>query len=501
MSPRRQLWALLALRWALVRSGAVRVGLVAAGLTVPLIGWLILASRTTIEPAALTAALDAAPAAFLGFGALAVIAPLTSSAGSELIPSSQLVAYPVRPATMFLSSLVLAPVNLVWIVQIWVLTAETGYLTVGHPSLALGALTSVAYVLACTCGGQTVAWVTVGLRRSRRGRLSLRLAFGMVVASVIALVRLGYGHGLVDRSFAPAVVHGVRAGGRQDISGWLPVTALLVVAVAAALLVGGRACRWAVRRPEDLSGNRGASPVRRRATVSSPLRALVAVDRASVWRAPALRRGALVLTVLPGIAAAGAGLPWRSLIVLPGLVAAGGGLLFGFNAFCLDASGAVWLASLPHPPHLVARAKALVTAETVALGVVLVALIGSLRAQGQPTVTEAVAIVASGLTCCALVVALCLSASVRRPHRADLDGPRDAVAPPGALMLASARLAGPAAALGMTLEVAASADRWWLPLAVAGPVAAGAAAWIVLSLKRYDDPLRRSRIVQTVSAG
>lgn len=48
----------------------------------------------------------------------------------------------------------------------------------------------------------------------------------------------------------------------------------------------------------------------------------------------------------------------------------------------------------------------------------------------------------SAAACTALVVALCLSAAARRPCRADLNGSRDAVAPPGPLVLASARLAG-----------------------------------------------------------
>ena len=93
-----------------------------------------------------------------------------------------------------------------------------------------------------------------------------------------------------------------------------------------------------------------AAARRRRPPAGRALAELVAVDRASVWRAPALRRGAVVLALLPGLLAAGAQLPWSSLVVLPGLVAAAAGLLFGVNAFCLDGPGAVWLASLPHPP-------------------------------------------------------------------------------------------------------------------------------------------------------
>jgi hypothetical protein len=209
----------------------------------------------------------------------------------------------------------------------------------------------------------------------------------------------------------------------------------------------------------------------------------------------------LVLAVLPGLAAAGVGLPWRSLVFLPGLVAAGGGLLFGFNAFCLDASGAVWLASLPHAPGLVARAKARVTAEAVLIGATLAAVLGAVRAKGSPTSTELVAILASATTCALLVVAGCVSSAIRRPYRADLSGPRDAVAPPGAMVIASLRLAVPAGLVGGLLEATAAAPSWWTPLAIALPVAAVSIVWLSRSLRRYDDPLQRSRIVQVVSAG
>ena len=220
-----------------------------------------------------------------------------------------------------------------------------------------------------------------------------------------------------------------------------------------------------------------------------------------MWRAPALRRGALVLAVLPGLAAAGAGLPWRSLVVLPGLVAAGGGLLFGINAFCLDASGALWLASLPHSPALVARSKAIVTGETVLAGVVIAVVSGSVRAVGHPSLAEVVAIGSSGVACCLLVTAVCLSSSVKRPYRANLVGPRDAVAPPGALVIASARLAFPAALVGLVLEGSAQTGVAWFPALLALPVAVLSGLWIWVSLGRYDRPVVRARIVHTVAAG
>jgi len=91
--------------------------------------------------------------------------------------------------------------------------------------------------------------------------------------------------------------------------------------------------------------------------------------------------------------------------------------------------------------------------------------------------------------------------STQRPHRADLRGPRDAVAPPGALAIASARLALPAAFTGILLGSASQVDVWWLPPLLAAPIVLLAVLSVLRSLRRYDDPFQRARIVQTVAAG
>ncbi|MCW2776465.1 MAG: hypothetical protein JWN17_190, partial [Frankiales bacterium] len=80
-------------------------------------------------------------------------------------------------------------------------------------------------------------------------------------------------------------------------------------------------------------------------------------------------------------------------------------------------------------------------------------------------------------------------------------GPRDAVAPPGALALASARLAGPAALTGVVLESAASTGEVLLAPALAAPVLLLCAWSVHRSLRRWEDPQVRSRIVQVVSSG
>ena len=495
-----QLRALLVLRWQMARTPGLRFGIVLGAVAVCWLLTLVVGSAAGLDPVSLATAVELAPAAYLGFGLLAVVAPLTAGGGNEVVPPDQLVAFPMRPATQFFGGLLLAPANLVWVLQLLVLAAMTAYLTIGG-SLLRGGLTSLAYVLGLTVLGQALAWLVVGLRQTRRGRRVVAVAGFALLVTAVVVVRVGYGNAVLASSPTRGVVRAVVLGGAGELQLWLLTTGALLLALALGLFGGVRLCAWALSRPGDAGTGRRTEPVRRRPPRRSALLELVAVDRASVWRAPALRRGGLVLAVLPGLVAAGAAVPWESLVILPGLVAAGAGLLFGINAFCLDGSGAVWLASLPHDPRLVLRAKAVVLSETVLAAVVLAAVSGSLRSPGTPTPSEVTAIIASGVTCTVVVVTMALASSVRRPHRADLSGPRDAVAPPGALALASLRLAVPTALVGILLGSSLQLGAWWWPLVVALPPLL--LCWLSLrrTFARYADPVVRARVVQVVSAG
>lgn len=493
----RQLAALLALRWLMLRHRGLQLGLLTTAL---FLGWLlhlVVTSGKALDAPMLATAVELAPSAYLGFGILALVAPLVAGGGNDVIPPDQLVSFPVHPSTQFLGGLALAPLNLVWALQLMGLAAMTAFLTV-DTSLAGGALTTAAYVAALTVLGQAVAWLVAGLRQTRVGRVIVGAAAGFVLLTAVLVIRSGLGRAALAASPAHEVVQAV---GGADTRRWATTTLVLLVIVTLGLLSGTKLCRWALSRAGDVGSARYSGPLRRRSARRGPLRELIAVDRASVWRAPAMRRGGLVLTLLPGLIAAGAAVPWESLIVLPGLVAAGAGLLFGVNVFCLDGSGALWLASLPSHPSLVARAKAVVIGETVLSAAVVAALAGSLRSPGQPTSAQFWGIVAAAVACSAVVVAQCLRSSVRRPHRAELRGPRDAVAPPGSLAYASVRLAVPTALIGMIIAAGAAVGVWWLPLALAMPFVLLAGLSLNRTLRRYDNPVARAHVVQVVAAG
>jgi hypothetical protein len=325
------------------------------------------------------------------------------------------------------------------------------------------------------------------------------LLAGIGLATVL-VVRLGHTIAVLDRLPTTAVVLTVLHGADGAYVSWAEGGGLLLLGMAAAGFLGVRVCDWALRRP-----GRGIRhddrAVRRRPVPRSAFRSLLATDRRSVWRTASLRRGALVLILLPAAAAAGLGVSWESLVLLPGLVAAGGALLFGVNAFCLDASGAPWLASLPHRPALAAWSKAWVIVETTVLAVLAVVVAGALRARMAPTAAQLAAL-ATTMVCCPLwVCATCMKLSLARPHRADLRGARDTPAPPGSMALYSVRLATSTTLIGMLLSIGSYTRVWQLPVLLGLPITLLAVRSVILSVKRYERPAIRSRIVQTVAAG
>jgi hypothetical protein len=515
-----QVGALLALRWRMVRSPVARIGLLLVLLTA--VGLLLAAAvggagvplgRVTGDDIAagdfIGGAVDRTeevrvllPSALLAFLLLAIVAPIAAGGGYELIPESHLVAYPIRVATLVRGSLLLTPLNVAWYVQVVVLGLATSYAVRGPGGPTIPLLVVAAFLLAATAVGQVIGWVLVGVRRTRRGRLATWAAVGLLGAAAVWTVATDRVQAALDAAPTRSVLTAAERGAALDTGGWAPVVAVLLVATALAYLGAVRAADWALRRPGDLGSDGPLSrPVDRRAEAPSVYRALVRADRASVWRSPPLRRGVLVLAVLPVAAAVVAGLPWSSIALLPPLIASGSALLFGVNALSLDGSGALWVASLPHDPAEVLRAKARVVAEVVLGGVGIVLLGSALRATTPLSGQAALAVLGSAVACSALVIATCLRLSVTRPHRAELRSPRDTPAPPGTMALYSVRLAAVTTLVGLVFSVSTVARSAWLPI-VTTAVCLAWAAWSWSRTRRiWADPVRRAHVVATVAAG
>jgi hypothetical protein len=440
---------------------------------------------------------------------IAVIAPLVAGGGNELYPRDQLVAFPITARTTYLGSLLLAPLNAAWLLQLTLLLTVTSVAVGAVPGLALALLSMLLFTVLATVVGQTIAWTVAGLRATPRGRLWTRLILVALLAVAAAVVAAGLTSEFLDSGPPRLVVNLVFDGANLAWLSWWWATLVLVASTVLAGQLGVAAVRWGQRRPGWSSGASG-SVAAGRATVRStvdtsqlkPAHAeLTAVQRSSVWRAPALRRGILVLAILPGAAAATAGLEWSTLTLLPTLTAAAAGLLFGVNVFGLDGGGATWLGSLPGWAGPVFWAKTQVVAETCAIASLLAVLGGVVRAPAAGTATEVAAVLAATAAGTCVVVAMVMRISVRHPHRAPLDGPRDAPAPPGSMAGYSLRLAVPCTIVGLAFAAVARVPEWWFPLVLAVPFVCWALASIMQTAREWEDPGAQATVLSRVSAG
>ena len=130
------------------------------------------------------------PTAFAGFLALTIVSSVASGGGRELLNRDQGVAFPVSPTTDHLGALLMAPLNIAWLLQAWTLLGSAAY------ALPLGAVAPaqiviLLWVAAATSAAQVVAWTMEAIRRRRHGRWVVRaivLAF-MAATGVLQATR------------------------------------------------------------------------------------------------------------------------------------------------------------------------------------------------------------------------------------------------------------------------------------------------------------------------
>ena len=437
-------------------------------------------------------------AAFVGFLLLAISAAMGSGGGRELLSRSEAAIHPISPVTEHLGALVLAPLNLGWLVQLWGLLALTALVV--SPDRLLGAhLVVLAWVLAATALGQAVGWAVEGVRRTPHGVVVVRITAGTVLAILAALhlmdlllplVRALPTTWLVDTMQTPQ---------------WpVAVLVLLVVAVGGAVL-GAHPARWALGQPprEELRVQSGVHEARHAPEPrwGSPDRALLRrLDRGSVWRSIGMRRGLLVLGAGPGLVALVAGLEWSSVMLLPGLTASGAALLFGVNAFCLDGKGMVWRETLPVSDADVFDVRALVVAEcTLAVSGVTVVL--ALLRNGLPPLVIGVTVAMCWLVVLVQVLAIVMTWSLRSPYAVDLASPRATPAPHGAMAAYAGKLSLVTTLTGVVFTGVAALPWVWLPVVVALPFLAWSTLKLRRARRRWLAPVERARVVLTVAAG
>ncbi len=427
---------------------------------------------------------------------IAVVSSIASGGGRELISREQGVAYPVSPATDHLGALVLAPLNIAWLIQAWVLLGSAAY-AVGPEAYLVGLqVVMLLWLAVATAIGQLVAWSVEMVRRRRHGVLVVRSVIGALVVGALLVQLSGRTVDVLDR--IPTLWLMVRALDAPS-AGWFVTVAVEVVVLLAVVALGVVPVTLASRLMPHDELRMETDTHTPRAMPWTDLTSLLRLDRASVWRSVPMRRGLAVLAVGPGLVALLGNLPWPQATVLPGLVASGGALLFGVNAWCLDARGTLWRENLPARPGTVFWARVIVLAEFLGLASLATIAIAALRA-GVPTVGEATALACTLLVVTVQVVGASMRWSEQRPYPVDLRSARATPAPPIMMVAYSSRLAVCTTLTGLVFSFLARVPNPVPSLFVAILFLTWSSVRLARSAQRWDDPVTRARVVVTVAA-
>jgi hypothetical protein len=455
---------------------------------------------TLLPAAGASNALLLMPTALLAF-AIAATAATVGGGGRALLSPDEAGAFPVTAGADFLGSLLLAPLNVAWLVQALGLVALTGWVAAGGGwgGVLLAEMVTLAWLAATSVLAQTIGYAVDLARTSAVGLWSARALLAALVAAAAAVMAAGRLADLLNRAptirFAAAAWAGATGGWRPWAVGLAQITALGLLAWPPGVLLARRLRR----RPPRPQVRVEARDYPTHRDAPSDLLAALRIDRAGVWRSAPLRRGLVALAAIPGLAACAAGLDWSLIVLLPGLVTSGAGLLFGVNALSLDGKGSIWRHSLPESPNALLTARMLTVTETCLAGAGLVLLAACLRAPHAPTVTELVAVAAAVVCSTAQVVSHCLVWSLSHPYAAGLRDARDQPAPPAAMAGYSARLAVSTTVTAVAFSIMARAGATAAVLLLALAVLLLAARRCLVGARLWGDVAVRSQVVATVA--
>jgi hypothetical protein len=438
------------------------------------------------------------PSGYLSVLLISVVAAATSGGGRELLPREQAVAFPVSPTTDHIGALVMAPLNIAWLLQSWAVLGATSYAIGARSGLVLSLVTVLVWLVTAAAVAQAIAWCIEWVRRGRHGRYVVRAGAVALAAAVGAVIATGSGTALLDRSPTLRIAVGVVAGADGRLGPWAGLTGILATLTVVVVGLGASLAGQVARRPTRDELRAESSRRALKQNPGSDLVALMRTDRAGIWRSVPMRRGMVVLALLPALVAVGGSFRWETLGIFPGLVASGGALLFGVNSWCLDARGALWRESLPVSPRLVFCSRALVLLEILFAATALTLVVASLRA-GAPSPAQLVAVLCATLVVALQVVATSLAWSVAHPYAVDMRSSRATPAPPLVMVGYSSRLALTTTFTGLLFDLLAGST-WVWPVICALPLL----AWSGLKLHRtasaWADPTVRSRVIATVAS-
>jgi len=437
------------------------------------------------------------PSLWFAFLLLTLGTSLASGGGRELMPRQAGVVFPVSAAADQAGALLLTPLNLAWSVQATLVVTTTAYTAGPGWRGVLALLAAWVWVLSATTVAQLVGWSAELVRTWRLGSHLLMAAWllgAVAVAAVVATQDLGS-----VLAALPTLPLYVTALAGSPLS-WVAVQALLLGVAVGAVVLAVPVVERLQRRPTPRQSDAETRSWRRPRMPSSPLAAAVATDVRSVLRSSPLRRGLLLVLLVPWALAVLLPLPWAAVVVLPALVASGTALLHGVNVVALDGAGAVWRESLPHDPDvtLVSRLLALATLCGTASAVLVV--VASVRA-GAPEPSEVVAAVTAVVVATAQVVSRCARWSVHHPYPAELRHGRDAPAPPVAMAGYAVRLTMATTVGALLLSTAAATGAVSLVLAVGLVLLSLSLLRLRRAFAEHSRQETRARVVAAVTGG
>ncbi|MGF1646004.1 MAG: hypothetical protein ACFCVF_03650 [Kineosporiaceae bacterium] len=484
-------------RWAVPAAATV---VLATTLGLPLV--TSAATRTgiaAVDPVQATVVL-VLPTAWSFFVVSAFVAAVGAAGGRELLPRAQAQVFPVSPATDHAGALLLTPLNLAWSLQAAGLFAAVGIVAADVPGVWVRLwVATLLWVLAATAVAQLAGWATELARTFPGGGLGIRLT-GLAAVGVAAWAVISGRIGRILDSLPTVDLYlAVIAGEAFVDPGFALTLAALAGTAVAATVAAVPLVALLGRRPTGSQAHLETVPRPAMAEGGRDLALLARLDRRLVSRSTPLRRGLVVLTALPVLAAALVPLPWLGITVLPALIASATGLLFGVNAFALDGPGAVWRDSLPQRPRLWLDSRVLVLAQLSALCVAAVVVTAALRNGTPPTATQATAVAAACLVSVVQVVSRCAQWSVHRPYPAPLRGARDAPAPPVALAGYSMRLATATTLSGILFAFASAAPTPAVPAILTLPFLIAGGWTFRRAFEAFDRLEVRARVTAAVS--
>ena len=494
------------------RSLALLLGLRARGLRTParvavVVGVALLVAVTVVAvtfpsqvglaPELVEAMRRYLPVGFLAFVVTTATAVLFGGGGREAIAADQVVTYPLGPTTDHLAGLVLAPLNLAWLLQAcscWPPSrCSPRAATPGPPSCP-----SCCGLVAVTVAVQWLSWVVEYVRRGPHGELVVRTTAVLVGLTIVVVVATGH---LLDAAlWTPAAWASSppAMGAAGDWLNWLFGCLLLTAAALGMAILGVGAARVTWTRPATTQARVETRRYAMRAFPRSDLRGWSRSTAPACGgphrcagggpAQPVARRGRLRR---PAGLADGAGpagprrLGWRAPVRCErvGARRAGRGLA----------------ESLPVAPRTVLVARAWVLVEVLTVASVATLLICGWRA-GAPTSAELSAALCATVTIALRTVASGLRWSVRRPFSVDLRSVRATPAPPLVMVGYSARLAVAATLTGLLFSVVGRLFPWWYSVVVAVVLCATSVFSLWWTGRLWERPSVRSRVVETVAS-